>query len=49
VQLGYLRTAAVGDLHPDHATASCHRNRDHPAGLTRPAVPHAVAEQLPVY
>jgi hypothetical protein len=46
VQRGYLRTAAVGDLHPDHAAASCHRNRDRPAGLTRPAVPHAVAEQL---
>jgi len=39
----------MGDLDPDDAATDRYRDRDRLAGIARPAVPHAVAENLPVY
>ena len=36
--------AAIGDFHPDHATAGSYRDRNRLPGSARPAVPHAIAE-----
>ena len=38
--------AAIGDFHPDHATVGHYRDRNRLPGITRPAIPHTIAEKL---
>ena len=45
-QLRHPRAAAIGDLHPDSASAGRHRDRDRLPGTPRAALPQAVAEKF---
>jgi hypothetical protein len=46
-QLRHPRAAAIGHLHTDKTVPGPDRDRDRPARSARPAMPDAVAEQLP--